>query len=63
MLNLIIYSAHMLLALIKADDLNIIIIMKGATITVMVVSEGDRKTCKIYKRQKRGIRSIMTISE
>ena len=44
MLNLIIYSAHMLLALIKADDLNIIIIMKGATTTVMVVSEGDRKT-------------------
>ena len=61
-LNLIIYSAHLIPALLIADTLNIIIIMIGETITVMVVSGESRKTCKKYKWWKRGVRSIMTIS-
>ena len=46
-----------------ADALNIIITIMGATTTMVVVSEGDRKTCNRYKLRKRGMRSIMTISE
>ena len=61
-LNLIIDSANLIPAFLIADNLNIIIIMIGETITVMVVSGESRKTCKKYKWWKRGVRSIMTIS-
>ena len=37
--------------------------MMGATITVIFVSEGSRKVCKKYKWRKRGMRSIMRITE
>ena len=62
-LNLIISSAHLMPVFLTADALNIIIMMVGATITVMVVYEESRKVCKKYKWRKRGMRSIMTIIE
>ena len=37
--------------------------MIGYTITLIVVSEGARKTCKKYKLFQRGMRAIMKISE
>ena len=55
-LNVIIAISHLLPAFLASDALNIIIIMiMGATTTVMVVSEGARKTCKKLKWKKKGI--------
>ena len=62
-LTLIIASAHLLPVLLTADNLNIIIMIMGETITMMFVSEGASKTCKKYKLHKRGIRSSMPIYE
>ena len=60
-LNLIISSAQLLPAFFTAHALNIIIVMIGSTITVIVVSEGSKKTRKKYKWRKRGMRSIMMV--
>ena len=62
-LNIIIASAHLLPVFLTSDACNIIIMMMGATIAVMVVSEVSRKVFNKLKYRKRGMRSMMTIKE
>ena len=45
-LNFIVSSSHLLPVFLTTDEINIIVIMMGDTITVMMLYEGYRKTCK-----------------